>query len=133
MSRVNRIPAAFKHGAYAATTVLPGEDPAAFEKLHRDLIAEFGPNGALENDIVATLARLLWRKQNLETFRIAELARARNEQIWSEKVPTTSILDFPLFDDKTTDPTEYKAAIRAAKDQARTELGYTYEFVEIVR
>jgi len=39
---------------------------AEFEKLHRDLIAE--PNGLFENDIVATMARVLWRKQNLETF-----------------------------------------------------------------
>ena len=41
---------------------------AEFEKLHRDLIAEFTPNGPFENDIVATVARVLWRKQNLETF-----------------------------------------------------------------
>ena len=78
---------ALKHAGYAATGILPGENPAEFEKLHRDLIAELGPNGALENDIVATMARLVWRKQNLETFRIAELARARYEQIRHEKVP----------------------------------------------
>jgi hypothetical protein len=45
--------------------------------LHRDLIAELGPSGVLENDIVATMARYIWRKKNLETFRITELARAR--------------------------------------------------------
>ena len=44
---------------------LPGESPADFEKLHKDLISELAPVEALENDIVATIARLLWRKQNL--------------------------------------------------------------------
>jgi len=59
---------ALKHAGYAATGILPGESSAEFEKLHRDLIAELGPNGALENDIVATVARLVWRKKNLETL-----------------------------------------------------------------
>ena len=35
--RVDRIPPALKHGAYAATAVLPGESRAAFEKLNRGL------------------------------------------------------------------------------------------------
>jgi hypothetical protein len=78
--KANRIPPAFKHGAYAATTVLPGEDPKAFERLHRDLIAELTPNGALEDDIVATIARLVWRKQNLATLRIVEVVKAEIEK-----------------------------------------------------
>jgi hypothetical protein len=64
---------ALRHGAYSATTLLPGEDAVAFEKLHRKLIVELSPKGALEDDIVASIARLLWRKQNLGTFRLAEL------------------------------------------------------------
>ena len=72
--RVDRIPPALKHGAYSATAVLPGESRAAeFEKLHRGLIAELVPSGVLEDDIVMTIARLVWRKQNLATLRIAEL------------------------------------------------------------
>ena len=73
----NRIPPALKHGAYSATAVLPGESQAAFEKLHRDLIAELNPSGVLEDDIVADMARLVWRKQNLGTLRIAERAQNR--------------------------------------------------------
>src|SRR5437868_5913854 len=30
-------PSALKHGGYSQTTVLEGEDPKQFEKLHRDL------------------------------------------------------------------------------------------------
>jgi len=61
-------PSALKHGTYSATAVLPGEDRAAFNKLHRSLILEYGPNGATEHYIVATMARLMWRKQNLATL-----------------------------------------------------------------
>ena len=63
--RVDRIPPALKHGAYSATAVLPGESQAAFEKLHRGLIAELIPSGVLEDNIVVDMARLVWRKQNL--------------------------------------------------------------------
>lgn len=75
----DRIPPALKHGAYSATAILPGESQAEFEKLHRDTIAEFTPSGVLENDIVMTLTRLLWRKQNLDTLHIAEHARSAEE------------------------------------------------------
>ena len=73
----NRNHPALKHGAYSALAVLPGESQAAFEKLHRDQIAELAPSGGLEHDIVLTIARLRWRKQNLGTLRIAELAQGR--------------------------------------------------------
>ena len=82
-TRFNKVHPALKHAGYSATTLLPGEDAAAFEKLHRALIAEFSPVGALEEDIVADIARLTWRKQNLATFRVAELANARHQKILS--------------------------------------------------
>jgi hypothetical protein len=44
--------------------------------LQEALIAELAPTGALEEDIVADIARLVWRKQNLATFGRAELARS---------------------------------------------------------
>ena len=72
----DRIPPALKHGAYSATAILPGESQAEFEKLHRDILAEWTPSGVLENDIVMTITRLLWRKQNLDTLHIAEHARS---------------------------------------------------------
>jgi hypothetical protein len=79
--RVRKIPPALKHAAYSATTLLPGEDPAAFEKLLRAVIAEFKPVGVLEETIVGEMAHLLWRKQNLAIFRIAKAARARREEV----------------------------------------------------
>ena len=83
-TRNDRKHPALKHGAYSATAVLPGENRAEFEKLHRDLIAELTPSGALEDDIVMNIARLVWRKQNLATLRIAERARAHRNAIERE-------------------------------------------------
>ena len=72
---------ALKHAGFSAATILPGESAAEFEKLQQSLIAEFRPNGALEEETVASLAHLLWRKRNLSTFRLAELARQRVTEI----------------------------------------------------
>lgn len=68
---------ALKHGGYSAATLLPGEDPGALKKLHDAVLAEFSPAGALEEDIVASIARLVWRKRHLATFRV--VGTARNE------------------------------------------------------
>jgi hypothetical protein len=100
---------ALKHAGYSATTLLPGEDRGAFEKLHRELIAELAPVGALEKDIVADVARLTWRKRNLATCRIAELAKARRDQIY-----------YPL----TSNHPE-------ADEQARQEFGDIHELIDI--
>jgi hypothetical protein len=128
MSRFNKIHPALKHAGYSATRVLPGEDGVAFEKLHQELIDEFMPVGALEEDIVADIARLTWRKQNLATFRIAGLALRRLNQIKREKVPDPPLL-LPLFDD--IDPADREAGYRAAEEQARQELGDIYKLIDI--
>jgi hypothetical protein len=130
--RVKKSHPALKHGGYSATSILPGENVAEFEKLHRALIAELTPNGALEDDIIATMARLVWRKQNLATFRIAELARGRYEKIESETVPRNDRLySLPKMTMTEEDVAEYQAAMRDAENQAREELGDAYDLVEI--
>jgi hypothetical protein len=123
-TRDNRIHPALKHGAYAATAVLPGESRAAFEKLHRDLIAELAPNGVLEEDTVASIARLLWRKQNLGTLRITERARNRSWPIERVNEKLTRAMLQENYD-------EYEKEKRAAEDRARKEFGNAYELVEI--
>jgi hypothetical protein len=127
LTRLNKVPPALKHAGYSATTLLPGEDVAGFEKLHRALIAEFTPTGALEEDIVAEIARLTWRKQNLATFRIAELAKRRHQNIIYEKVPydEPSPLSFDV------DPAVAREGYRAAEEQVRQELGDIYKLIEI--
>jgi hypothetical protein len=73
---VKKFRAALKHGAFSATAILPGEDPAAFKKTHEDIIAELVPDGALEDEIVWTIARLVWRKKNFATLRKGACTRA---------------------------------------------------------
>ena len=125
--RIDRLHPAVKHGAYSATTVLPGESRAEFEKLHRGLIDELAPSGVLEDDIVMTIARLVWRKQNLATLRIAGRAQARRAAIVNEKLDVA-----PAFlitkEFKQVDP---KELTRVAEREAQEELGEIYEFVEI--
>jgi hypothetical protein len=131
--RKSSINPALRHGGYSAMSVLPGENKTEFDKLHRDLISEIAPNGAFEDDLVATLTRLLWRKQNLRTFRIAEHARARCAQIRLEKIPEDRV-DCGIKTFGTVipvDPTLREAGIRAAEDQIRRELGETYTLVEL--
>jgi hypothetical protein len=129
---------ALKHGAYSAAGLLPGEDRVAFEKLHRDLISELCPDGPLEKDTVYDIARCMWRKQNLETFRIAEAARNRASAIRWKMIPdTTPPIYFPPMgvdpnsDWTPPDPAEVEAAAEAAETQARKELGENYKFVEM--
>jgi hypothetical protein len=120
-----RIHPALKHGAYAATSVLPGENPAEFDRLHRDLIAELVPAGALEDDAVATIAGLLWRKQNLATIRVAKLAWKRCSEIESNLNPT------PTWSGQAAYRAAQAKAHLAAQDQARIELEDTYKLIEI--
>ena len=130
-TRVNRIPPALKHGAYSATAVLPGESRAEFEKLHRDLIAELTPFGVLEDDIVADLARLVWRKQNLMTLRIAERARNCRSQIINENVDSTEYYPMLPTLEVPADPVKRAAQMRAAEEQTGKELGAAYELITI--
>jgi hypothetical protein len=123
--RFRKIHPALKHAAYSATTLLPGEDRAAFDKLHRDLIAEFNPLGVLEKDYITNLAHLVWRSQNLAPFRVAELAKARRQKIVS---PMPKI--FMLGQDEI-DPVKQQEAYRIADEQARQELGDIHQLIDV--
>jgi hypothetical protein len=146
LTQVQKTHPALKHGGYSATTILPGEDSAAFEKLHRDLIVEFSPKGALEQDIVATIARLVWRKQNLATFRRAELVREHRNAIRSKRVAAIEKKYKPqplrpsseeerilrlLETDYEFIADERERAVKDADRRAREELGEAYELAEI--
>jgi len=109
-----------RHGGYSATSVLPGESEAEFKKHHRDLISELNPAGPLEDDIVESVARLLWRKKNLRTLTIAEDAQWR----WSAIRPVH--IDLQLLGEPKSD-----SEIRNEKDQVKNALGENFKFVEI--
>jgi hypothetical protein len=89
--RLKKLYPALKHGGYSVTGLLPGEDAAAFEQLHRELRAFYCPDGPLEEDAIASIGNLLWRKQNLGTILRAEAARKRYLAIRSEMIPSTML------------------------------------------
>jgi hypothetical protein len=127
-------PNALKHGGYSTIGVLPGESRAEFEKHLKDVVDELGPNGAVERDIVSTIARLLWRKQNLATFRAAQLAQGRFDRILDDELENRGIASSAtrntFYQEEDQDPAAREEAERAARKQARNELGDRYEFVE---
>jgi hypothetical protein len=119
-----------KHAGYSATTILPGESAIEFEKLHRQLISEWAPNGPLEENTIANMAHLLWRRKNLSTFRTADLARQRIKQLRSAMV----VVD-PVKSDEVGVSDESDRAVierwQASETQARHELGELYALVEM--
>ena len=94
--------------------------------MHEQLTAELRPSGVLGEDIAATIARLVWRKQNLATLLRAQGAQSRYAEIISEKFDALTIKSIDHID-----PAIKEKTIQAAQEQAQKELGEAYELVEI--
>jgi len=109
--------------------------PVAFEELRQNLIAYYEPNGPLQEYTVLDIVRTIWRKENLQTFRIAEAARKRHSAIRAQMIPSAPPALQPLeyLRDDWIPPTaaEIEAATEAAEARARQELGGNYKFVEL--
>jgi hypothetical protein len=120
--RFKKIHPALKHGGYCVTGLLPGENRVAFGKLYRDLRAELHPDVPLEDETVATITRLIWRKQNATTFQLASSAYAVYSHIKKNSIRTPSYTD---------DPTAADTSKNAAETQAREKLGEYYKLVEM--
>jgi hypothetical protein len=132
--RVKKLHPALKHGGYSVIGLLPGEDAAAFEQLHRELRAFYRPDGPLEEDALARIGNLLWRTQNLGTILRAEAARKRYLAIRSKMIPSAKFpfeLEYLREDSIPPDPAEVEAATKAAEERARQELGEDYKLVEM--
>jgi hypothetical protein len=124
MAGRSKMPNALKHGAYCESVLLPGESAADLEKLRRDLIAEFRPDGPLEQDIVQTIVRLVWRKQNMATYRKAQMATARISAIHRKLFPIYLIGSEEISAEK-------RAANEKEVQMARKELGEDSELVDV--
>jgi hypothetical protein len=58
----------FKHGLASAQLIIPGEDPAAFDALLTDLLAEHQPANASEQLLVLEMAQSYWLTQRAIRF-----------------------------------------------------------------
>jgi len=59
--------------------ILPGENPLKFEMLHARLVVELSPDGPLEEDLVWTITKCLFRKQRFQRFLAARVMAAKFE------------------------------------------------------
>ena len=121
---------ALKHGVYSTIGLLPGESSAKFKKHQKDVINELRPNGPVEHDIVMTIARALWRKQNLDTFQTARLVNFRYRQIIDEELKNRGIPSShsQMFVHEGENQAALEEAWRAAQRQACSELGDSCEY-----
>lgn len=68
--------ASVKHGAYvAATSVLPGENPAKYQAVYDSLLDQYAPRNMAELCIVNSLADAIWRQRRLSDAANYEILR----------------------------------------------------------
>ena len=70
---------ALKHGLLARDTVLPGEDPAEFDRQLAALEADIQPANSLEFELVRQIADSQWRMRRLTRLETGFLAAALDE------------------------------------------------------
>jgi hypothetical protein len=67
----------YRHGLTSKQIVLPGEDPAEYDELRRDLLQTYRPANAVESTLVEELAASSWRlmrARRQETLILTKLA-----------------------------------------------------------
>jgi hypothetical protein len=113
--------------------LLPTEDPVAFKEFCRDILSEYAPVGRSEEFIVAEMARLMWRRQNLSTYHLAKQAGYRRSSIYSKLAPPNEYdLSYLLgAKPETRSPEELRMLRKEADEQASTELGAALDLVQI--
>jgi hypothetical protein len=57
---------ALRSGIYASTTILPGEDPAEFDRLHDGLQSFYEPENPFQQKLVDEVAALEWKTWRVE-------------------------------------------------------------------
>jgi hypothetical protein len=133
-------PNAIKHGSFATTAILPGEDAAEFEELYSDLIAEWIPNGATEQDAVLSIAKAVWRKRRVQRFLTAQVVKHSGDpnHIWyDETVALTALAAFVREDPESAfsqaAPFLHPVRIVYFKEKVpRSRFGSTSEWAEAI-
>lgn len=88
---ISRKPSALKHGAFSSIDLMPWESGDEFDRLRRGLIEKYCPDGPLQEECMASIAFLMWRKRRIQKRReldlAAELDRAENAILWQHPPP----------------------------------------------
>lgn len=106
---------AISHGINARLVTFPNEDPAEFDALFQGLVADFGPHGTLEMNIVHRIAQLLWKQRRLDGYEQQQVSQAASLEVKIEDIfkkmnlgrPTDSVCNlFESLDEFTQDDLE---------------------------
>jgi len=115
-SRLN----ATRHGLLAKGTILPGEDGAEIERIHRDMLATYRPVGPLEEHLIYRCVNLMWRIRRVPIAEKALISQASGfvgvEGTDSSDLPNQNVL--PMIE-QNRNVTSVKAGL----------LRYTFEKV----
>jgi hypothetical protein len=57
---------AIKHGPFAEALVILDENKEDFDELHQSCVKELKPSGRMEEEVVLTIAKYMWRKRRIE-------------------------------------------------------------------
>jgi hypothetical protein len=114
---------ALKHGADAASIVIPGEDPAAYEALAADYRHDLQPSGAVEEFQVGTIIHADWQLRRLERVE----AKLYRELISQGAIPDE--IDVVLLRDSTTG----KLLIKVWGQIAKLERAHSRALAELRR
>ena len=117
---------AIRHGINSRQVTLPNEDPAAFDALFQGLVADFGPSGTFEMNLVHRIAQLLWKQRRLDGYEHQQVAHAESQEVKVEDMfkkmnferSTDSVCNlFKFLDEFTNDDLE-KAQVLLGECQA---------------
>ncbi|MBX9581199.1 MAG: hypothetical protein K2X87_12890, partial [Gemmataceae bacterium] len=101
---------AVRHGLLSAAPVVAGEDPAAWDRHVADVSASLAPAGAVEQQLAARAALLLWRLARVARFEAAAVSAGLDAAL----LPRPPADDGPTFGP----PTAREAAAKASREAA---------------
>ncbi len=70
---------AYSHGFRAASPVVPGEDPAEWDRFRGEVVADLAPVGSVEEALAERVALLLWRLRRVSAFETAVVTQQSDE------------------------------------------------------
>lgn len=103
------------HALTGAHAILPGEDPAAFERLKTALLDEYQPQTETEAHLVDEMAHNQWKLRRAESMENRALVR-------SFELDGGGSGNEPLFTDEVARLSRYLASIRRAWSNAHSRL-----------